>query len=120
MKTKHVTELTGLTKDTLRFYEKEQLIPEPARDANGYRIYNDKVVEQLQMITMAKNLGFTLSEIKELGQLLYAQHLTPKTMASKLAEKAKEIEVKISELTTMKGLIDKALTGMCEFKDKLN
>lgn len=120
MKTKQVTECTGLSKDTLRFYEKEKLIPEPARDANGYRVYSAKVVEQLNMITMAKNLGFTLKEIKELSQLLYSQHLTPKTMAAKLTQKSSEIEMKIDELSKIKNLIDNALAGMCQYKDKLS
>jgi MerR family copper efflux transcriptional regulator len=120
MKTKQVTECTGLSKDTLRFYEKEKLIPKPARDANGYRVYSVKVVEQLNMITMAKNLGFTLKEIKELSQLLYSQHLTQKTMAAKLTEKSSEIETKIDELSKIKSLIDNALAGMCQYKDKLS
>lgn len=120
MKTKLVTERTGLSKDTLRFYEKERLIPSPPRDVNGYRVYNEKIVEQLNMITMAKNLGFTLKEIKELIQLLYSSHLTQNTMALKLTEKGQEIETKVSELMQMKLLIDKALAGICEYKDKLN
>ncbi|WP_462163450.1 MerR family transcriptional regulator [Pseudoalteromonas xiamenensis] len=119
MKTKQVTEQTGLTKDTLRFYEKEHLIPPPSRDVNGYRIYNDKIIEQLNMITMAKNLGFTLKEIKELAQLLYSDALTQTTMAVKLKEKSQEVDNKINELSKIKHLIDKALRGMCEHKNKL-
>ena len=90
MKTKQVTQLTGLTKDTIRFYEKEQLIPPPSRDVNRYRIYSEKTVEQLNMITMAKNLGFTLKEIKDLTQLLGKNNLTQQAMAAKLIEKSKE------------------------------
>ncbi|WOC28202.1 MerR family transcriptional regulator [Pseudoalteromonas sp. N1230-9] len=120
MKTKQVTQLTGLTKDTIRFYEKEQLIPPPSRDVNGYRIYSEKTVEQLNMITMAKNLGFTLKEIKELTQLLGKNNLTQQAMAAKLIEKSKEIDAKIAELTNIKALIDHALKGMCEYKDKLS
>ncbi len=120
MKTKQVTQLTGLTKDTIRFYEKEQLIPPPSRDVNGYRIYSEKTVEQLNMITMAKNLGFTLKEIKDLTQLLGKNNLTQQAMAAKLIEKSKEIDAKIIELTNIKTLIDHALKGMCEYKDKLS
>ena len=119
MKTKQVTEQTGLTKDTLRFYEKEQLIPAPSRDLNGYRIYDEEIIDQLKMITMAKNLGFTLNEIKELSQLLYAKHLTPTVMVSKLKNKGEEIEQKITELKKIMQLIDNALAGMCEYKEKL-
>lgn len=119
MKTKQVIEQTGLSKDTLRFYEREQLITPPSRDINGYRIYNETIIEQLNMITMAKNLGFTLKEIKELSLLLYTNNLTPDAMASMLILKNEEIAQKISELTKIKLLIDNALSGMCEYKDKL-
>jgi MerR family copper efflux transcriptional regulator len=76
-------------------------------------------VEQLNMIIMAKELGFTLKEIRELTELLYSNNLTQSQMGEKLLEKNKQLEIKISELSKMKTLIDNALKGMCEYKDKL-
>ena len=119
MKTKQITEKTGLSKDTIRFYEKEKLIPTPSRSANGYRDYDEKVIEQLNMITMAKELGFTLKEIKELTQLLYSNALTKSEMATKLSEKSFEIKTKIAELMKIQALIDNVLVGACEYKNKL-
>jgi len=119
MNIKELTETVGLSRDTIRFYEREGLISPPSRRANGYRDYDDKTVDQLNMITMAKELGFTLKEIKELTELLYSNSLTQSQMGEKLLEKNKQIEVKILELSKMKALIDNALKGMCEYKDKL-
>ena len=119
MNIKELTEIVGLSRDTIRFYEREGLISSPSRKSNGYRDYNNKIVEQLNMIVMAKELGFTLKEIRELTQLLYSNSLTQLQMGEKLLEKNKQIEIKITELSKIKTLIDDALKGMCEYKDKL-
>ena len=119
MNTKELTEIVGLSRDTIRFYEREGLILPPSRTANGYRNYTNKTVDQLNMISMAKELGFTLKEIKELTELLYSDSLTQSQMGEKLLEKNKQLDIKISELSKMKTLIDDALKGMCEYKDKL-
>ena len=119
MNIKELTETVGLSRDTIRFYEREGLISPPSRKANGYRDYNHKTVDQLNMITMAKELGFTLKEIKELTELLYSDSLTQSQMGEKLLEKNKQLDIKISELSKMKTLIDDALKGMCKYKDKL-
>ena len=68
MNIKELTETVGLSRDTIRFYEREGLISKPSRKSNGYRDYDNKIVEQLNMIVMAKELGFTLKEIRELTE----------------------------------------------------
>lgn len=119
MNIKELNETVGLSRDTIRFYEREGLISSPSRKSNGYRDYDNRIVEQLNMIIMAKELGFTLKEIRELTELLYSNNLTQSQMGEKLLEKNKQLEIKISELSKMKTLIDNALKGMCEYKDKL-
>ena len=52
--------------ETIRFYEREGLIPEPRRSASGYRQYDDADVWRLSFIRRAKDLGFTLRDIAEL------------------------------------------------------
>lgn len=120
MNIKALVDTVGLSKDTIRFYEREGLISPPARLSNGYRDYDNKNVEQLNMIILAKNLGFTLSEIKELTQLLYANNLSQTNMGKKLVEKSQQIDKKIAELLNMKAAIDEALKGMCTYKEKLS
>ncbi|WP_296244221.1 MULTISPECIES: MerR family transcriptional regulator [unclassified Psychrobacter] len=119
MNIKELTETVGLSRDTIRFYEREGLISTPSRKSNGYRDYDNEIVEQLNMIVMVKELGFTLKEIRELTELLYPNSLTQSQMGEKLIEKNRQIEIKISELFEMKTLIDDALKGMCEYKDKV-
>ncbi len=52
--------------DTLRFYEKQQLLIASGRSENGYRFYNEDSRRQLQFILRAKAVGFSLEEIREL------------------------------------------------------
>ena len=49
--------------DTVRFYERRGLLPEPARTASGYRLYTPETIDRLNFIRRAKDLGFTLEEI---------------------------------------------------------
>lgn len=56
----------GLGRDTIRFYEREALLPTPARTQAGYRLYSPEVLERLRFIKQAQTLGFSLAEIKDL------------------------------------------------------
>src|ERR1700686_2191465 len=61
-----VARSTRLSVDTIRFYEKQSLIP-PAQCTNaGYRVYDESAVDRLQLIGRAQSLGFSLHEIREL------------------------------------------------------
>jgi len=59
----------GLSVDTLRYYEREGLLPSPRRTASSYRLYDEAAIARLRFINRAKVLGFTLAEIRELLQL---------------------------------------------------
>ena len=64
-----VAKLADVGVETIRFYEREGLIEEPPRRASGYRQYPADTVDQLRFIRRAKELGFTLKEIRELMSL---------------------------------------------------
>ena len=66
MKIGQVAKAAGIGIDAVRFYEREGLIPEPARRPSGYREYSQDVVLSLRFIKRAKELGFSLKEISEL------------------------------------------------------
>ena len=61
-----VSQQTGLSVDTIRYYEKERLLREPPRSEGGYRLYGERDVEHLMFVRKAQELGFTLAEIREL------------------------------------------------------
>jgi len=92
----------GVGVETVRFYERQGLLKEPSRQRSGYREYDEDVVAQLRFIRRAKQLGFTLKEIKELLSL----RRDPKTPAADLKERAEaklaDIGAKILALQNMK------------------
>lgn len=57
---------TGVSIDTVRYYERNAILPPPQRQASGYRAYGKDDVARLQFLQRAKALGFTLNEIREL------------------------------------------------------
>jgi DNA-binding transcriptional MerR regulator len=64
-----VAECAGVGIETVRFYEREGLLAKPERSVSGYRMFDEGVIARLRFIQRAKELGFTLNEIKELLSL---------------------------------------------------
>ncbi len=56
----------GVNAETLRYYERRNLLPRPARTASGHRRYDPEAISLLRLIKRAQELGFTLAEIREL------------------------------------------------------
>ncbi len=69
-----VAKQSGFSIDTIRFYEREGLLPEPERKPSGYRIYYPSIFIRLRFIKRAKQLGFSLEEITELLSLSEDNH----------------------------------------------
>ena len=63
---KQTEEMTGLSADTLRYYEKEGIIA-PRRHDNGYRTYNESDIIFLKYIVVMKYAGFTIAELKSMS-----------------------------------------------------
>lgn len=61
-----VAKQSGISIETIRYYEKEGLLEKPERTESGYRQYNGDAIERLFFILQAKDLGFSLREISEL------------------------------------------------------
>lgn len=100
----------GLSRDTLRFYEKSGLI-ESQRAENGYRHYTEQMVFRLELIQLAKSLGFQLNEIAELiGILSLQQQLSVEQLQESLQGKLKEIDDKLQQLQSLKGLLQGVLS----------
>lgn len=89
----------GLSRDTIRFYEKAGLLS-PRVSPNGYRAFDESQLELLRSIRIAQVLGFTLAEIKKtLGRW---DELTPAMRARFLEDKLAVIDTRIAELREMR------------------
>ncbi|WP_044642095.1 MerR family transcriptional regulator [Risungbinella massiliensis] len=104
-----VAKLSTVSIETVRYYGKRGLISEPPRTKSGYRMFPDKVVEEIKFIKQAQNLGFTLSEIKLLLSLLNDDDNLPiEQMYQFATTKVQEIEDKINQLNNFKSLLEQA------------
>lgn len=100
----------GVPIDTVRYYERQRLIPEPVRSASGYRQYQRDDVTRLHFIRRAKTLGFTLEEIGELMAISGHSNNDMKQMKAAAGKKLEVVEERLAELTRMRD----ALKGLIE------
>lgn len=92
----------GVSTDTIRYYEKEGLMHSVLRQNNGYRLYSEIDIAQLQFIQIAKKLGFTLLEIRHFLPEVLDGKLYKEDLESKLEHKVIEIEEKIKYLQSLR------------------
>lgn len=79
-RTSQLAKKAGVNKETIRFYEKKGLLRDPLRTDGGYRQYSQEDFKRLVFISNAKELGFSLAEIKELlaiadGDIIECSHV---------------------------------------------
>jgi Hg(II)-responsive transcriptional regulator len=93
--------------ETLRYYERQGLVPRPRRSVSNYRLYTEDSVRRVRFIKAAQELGFSLAEIRELLSL----RSIPRTRCTEIRQRAKAkvkaIEAKIASLQAMKQALAK-------------
>ncbi|HDY75977.1 MAG TPA: heavy metal-responsive transcriptional regulator [Candidatus Marinimicrobia bacterium] len=93
---------TKLNIETIRYYERNKLLPEPKRTQAGYRLYTNEDINRLHFIMTAKRHGFSLKEIKELLALRVDPLTTCEDVRQKATEKIQVVEEKIRELNQIR------------------
>ena len=101
-----VAKRAGVNVETVRYYERQGLIPEPPRRASGYRQYNLDFVKRIQFIKRAQSLGFSLKEIVELLELRIEPNTACDEVRLHAEQKITNIEQKIETLQRMKQVLD--------------
>ncbi|MBI4239172.1 MAG: heavy metal-responsive transcriptional regulator [Deltaproteobacteria bacterium] len=114
-----VARLTAAGIETIRFYERQGLIPAPPRRDSGYRQYPSATIERVRFIKRAKDLGFTLAEIKELLDLSVGPKATCAAVKRKADEKINEVDAKITDLKRIKRALSR-LTAQCRGKGPIS
>lgn len=107
-----VSRRTGVSVETIRYYEREGLIESPPRKASGYRQYGDADVTRLAFIQQAKSLGFSLKEIGELLSLRADPARGSSEVRALAQDKLEDIETRIRLLQRMRRALKK-LTDRC-------
>ena len=93
---------TGATVETIRYYEKEKLLPEPSRSAGNYRLYNKEHIERLQFILHCRTLDMTLDEVRVLLQYWDEPNKNCGDVDSLLDEHIDAVEERIKGLIQLK------------------
>jgi MerR family mercuric resistance operon transcriptional regulator len=93
-----VAKQTGVTVETIRFYEKQNLITTPQRTESGYRQYPLDTIKRVRFIQHAKDVGFTLKEVTELLALRRKPNASCTEIKLRTLQQIEEVDQKISDL----------------------
>jgi MerR family transcriptional regulator, copper efflux regulator len=110
---------TGIPVHTLRYYEKYGLFrgkKDTQVKSNNYTWYDRQTVERLELVKEAKEIGFTLAEIKKLIDAWHSKKMAPEKKLEILQEKIREIDQRIKQLKGVKKLL---VEGMEEVREGL-
>ena len=109
----------GLSRDTIRFYEKKGLIRigRKQRRENNYKEYSEDILERLLIINRLKNFGFTLNEAAEMLDMIEVNEATCNNVSDKILDKVNLLEEKIRELIKIRTML---LEGAQKCKDGCN
>ena len=99
--------MAGVSVDTIRFYQKIGLIKSAGRSAGGYRLLDGEDIHDLTFVRHAQELGFSLTEVKELLALRQKHHVCSEVQ-SMLKRKLGDVREKINILSRLEGELAKA------------
>jgi MerR family Zn(II)-responsive transcriptional regulator of zntA len=102
LKIGQLSKKSGATIDTIRFYEDKGLLSPKSRSESGYRYYGDDALNTLNFVQTAKELGFTLSEIKDFLEIQISKKGKCSLTQIKIDEKISDVDKKISDLKNIK------------------
>jgi len=100
-----VAKRTGVTVETVRFYEKQSLIGVPQRSDTGYRQYPEETVKRVRFIQNAKEVGFTLKDIAELLALRQEPGTSCSDIKLHATQKIEEVDRKIQDLNRIRNAL---------------
>ena len=105
-----LAKLANVTPDTIRYYEKQQMIDHEVRTEGGFRLYTDNDLQRLRFIRYARQLGFTLESIRELLSIrIDPAHHTCQESKSIVQARLDEVQ----ELQTMQRSLQRLNDACC-------
>lgn len=112
-----LAKLAGVTAETIRYYEKERVIPRPKRTGSGkYRRYEQADADRLRFVKRARDLGFSLDDVRELLALAQSSPAKPCDNVDGIARAhLAAVEEKIARLTQLRAELTQ-LTDGCDPK----
>ena len=123
-----LAQAAGVGVETIRFYERKGLLPEPPRTPAGYRQYPGDTVHRVKFIRRAQGLGFALREISELLDLRVDEVAACGPVEAQAREKLEQVAGKIQALRRMETALQRLVeacvarepTGACPILEELD
>lgn len=104
-----VARASGLSPDTLRYYERIGLLPRARRTSGGFREYPEDIVNRVEMIQRSLVLGFTLAELAEIFEERAAGRAPCRRVRALAAEKLHVLEATIAEMQRLREALQQTL-----------
>jgi len=112
LKRAELAQRTGCNLETVRYYEKVGLLPEPPRTASGYRSYDSTHERRLRFVLRARELGFSLDEVRELLRLVDERDQPCAEASAVVAAHLDDVREKIADLKRMERVL-KDVVAQC-------
>lgn len=109
---RQIAKIANINVETLRYYEKNGILPSPVRAKNGYRVYDSDTVERLETVKYAKSCGLTLKETKNIFRLVEMPTIDYTSIVELIDEKLIDIDDKIKHLNKMKDIFHKVKSNI--------
>jgi Cu(I)-responsive transcriptional regulator len=113
MRIGHLAKATGTSVETIRYYEREGILPAADRTASNYRHYSQDDLELLTFVRRARTLGFNMADVRELLSLSDRADKPCENVDRLAQKKLIEVERKISDLTKLRNELGQ-MVGSCE------
>ncbi|QKJ85391.1 Zinc-responsive transcriptional regulator [Paramixta manurensis] len=109
-----LAKLADVTPDTIRYYEKQQMMDHEVRTEGGFRLYGENDLRRLRFIRYARQLGFTLDAIRELLSIrVDPEHHTCQESKNIVQSRLSEVESRIAELQHMQQSLQRLSAACC-------
>lgn len=105
---------TGVNRHTLRYYEKEGLLPDVERRGNNYRDYPERAVRHVELVRQLKALDFSLKEIRDLLDAIRADRIDCAQGAALMAEKRAAVDARIIQLQQVSAMLAREQQRLAE------
>jgi len=111
-----ISRRTGVNIETIRYYERIEVMPRPKRSEGGHRLYNESQLNRLAFIKRSRELGFTLKEVRVLLALIDSGKMTCSEVHALTIEHLSEVRSKIADLRKLEHAL-KDLAAQCSRGD---
>lgn len=100
----------GVGVEAVRYYEQIRLMPSPQRTEGGHRVYDDDARRRLTFIRRARQMGFTLDQVRELLRLAQDEGQPCAAVVELATKHLLEVRAKMKDLTRLEAILGSAVT----------